>query len=76
MVDDVSRCDYYKRESQNVKGRGYCDDLVHNNPVACRDSGQVWVQDAGPAAHFWGLFPKGAWARALCFQGAWRLRKS
>ncbi|KAK6176566.1 hypothetical protein SNE40_014827 [Patella caerulea] len=25
MTNDVSRCDYYKAESENVKGRWYCD---------------------------------------------------
>eukprot|EP01012_Entosiphon_sulcatum_P021931 TRINITY_DN26803_c0_g1_i1.p1 TRINITY_DN26803_c0_g1~~TRINITY_DN26803_c0_g1_i1.p1 ORF type:complete len:623 (-),score=99.35 TRINITY_DN26803_c0_g1_i1:88-1734(-) len=36
LTNDASRCPYYKRESQNVRNKGYCT-AYQNTPEACRD---------------------------------------
>jgi len=37
------RCEYYRRESQNVKEKGYCSDAQYNNAAACTANGAQWM---------------------------------
>mmetsp|Transcript_4885 Transcript_4885/g.14463 ORF Transcript_4885/g.14463 Transcript_4885/m.14463 type:complete len:1190 (-) Transcript_4885:67-3636(-) len=52
LVDDESRCDYYKAESQNVKGRHFCSNHADNNRPACATSGADWLYE-----NSWGTKP-------------------
>jgi len=54
LVEDTSRCELYKSESQNVKSRGRCacpagecldDSSQPNNRAACENSGYTWCTD-------------------------------
>jgi hypothetical protein len=43
-------CDYYRRESQNVKARGLCSLPEFNNPQACSEGGGSWEERwSGPS---------------------------
>eukprot|EP01112_Ceratiomyxa_fruticulosa_P014502 TRINITY_DN4157_c0_g1_i4.p1 TRINITY_DN4157_c0_g1~~TRINITY_DN4157_c0_g1_i4.p1 ORF type:complete len:1284 (+),score=241.55 TRINITY_DN4157_c0_g1_i4:155-4006(+) len=42
IVDDVTRCGYYQRESQNVQAKGYCSVANYNNPYDCATHGGHW----------------------------------
>jgi len=44
------RCDYYQRESQNVKPRNYCNITTFNNEAACKKNKGAWLTQ--PA---WGI---------------------
>jgi len=56
LTDDISRCDYYQSESQNVKAKGYCPDntdgtaATENNEKACITAGKEWQEEDS-----WGL---------------------
>lgn len=45
-------CDYYKANSENVKGRGECQEdkdgkySIYNNPIACNQEGGEWIERA------------------------------
>eukprot|EP00898_Chlorokybus_atmophyticus_P005078 jgi/Chlat1/5571/Chrsp369S00848 len=50
LTSDPSRCSYYRANSENVLGRGYCTQAPYNNPAACQAAsvtGAQWV--TGPA---------------------------
>jgi len=51
LASNKDFCDFYKSESQNVKGKGYCQDpdtpgvqTKSNNPSDCSQAGQQWVE--------------------------------
>jgi len=43
LVSDESRCDHYKKESQNVKSKNYCSNPAFNNKKACEAGGGQWT---------------------------------
>jgi hypothetical protein len=51
LASNVDYCDFYKAESQNVKGKGYCYDSTvgadtqaqPNNQAACSQAGLTWT---------------------------------
>lgn len=43
LVDDESQCDYFTKESQNVKSKNYCSLPEHNNNASCIQAGGSWV---------------------------------
>jgi len=42
FTDETSRCEYYRAESENVKGRGYCSASMYNNQADCIEAGANW----------------------------------
>eukprot|EP00930_Biecheleria_cincta_P029979 TRINITY_DN20799_c0_g2_i1.p1 TRINITY_DN20799_c0_g2~~TRINITY_DN20799_c0_g2_i1.p1 ORF type:complete len:1459 (-),score=258.41 TRINITY_DN20799_c0_g2_i1:61-4437(-) len=42
--EPVSRCEYYKNESQNVKAKGYCSKAEFNNPKTCEQGSGEWKE--------------------------------
>jgi len=51
MASNKDYCEFYQSESQNVKGKGYCQDSTNpgvqtapNNPAACTAEGNEWVE--------------------------------
>jgi hypothetical protein len=50
LTHDESYCKFYKKESQNVKGKGYCqmpagkEATQENNPQKCGASGGTWTE--------------------------------
>jgi hypothetical protein len=66
MTAKESYCKFYKRESQNVKKKGYCVmpadkvDTQENNPISCLAEGGTWTEQPS-----WGI------AAPLCIQSAW-----
>eukprot|EP01100_Stratorugosa_tubuloviscum_P001847 TRINITY_DN1420_c0_g1_i1.p1 TRINITY_DN1420_c0_g1~~TRINITY_DN1420_c0_g1_i1.p1 ORF type:complete len:608 (+),score=310.00 TRINITY_DN1420_c0_g1_i1:76-1899(+) len=43
LTDSIERCQYYTKESQNVKDRNYCNLTVFNNENNCRANGGSWL---------------------------------
>jgi hypothetical protein len=66
LTSDESFCKFYKKESQNVKSKGYCvmpegqEGQTENNPVKCASEGGKWNEE--PA---WGI------GSPLCIQAPW-----
>jgi hypothetical protein len=57
LASDEKFCDFYRKESQNVKGKGWCSDkngkqVAENNEIAChqKDATYIW-QKSKP----WGI---------------------
>lgn len=46
LTSDVGRCDYYKSNSENKKGRGYCTIPKWNNMTACLAAGGQWLESS------------------------------
>jgi len=51
LASNKDFCDFYKSESQNVKGKGYCQtsdapgvQTKSNNPADCQKAGDQWVE--------------------------------
>jgi hypothetical protein len=51
LTSNTDYCEFYQAESQNVKGKGYCQDpdnpgvqTAPNNPAACQQESQEWVE--------------------------------
>lgn len=49
FAHDQKFCGFYKSESENIKGRGYCEDTDNNgqtgnNEVGCTANGDTWKQ--------------------------------
>mmetsp|Transcript_67544 Transcript_67544/g.213827 ORF Transcript_67544/g.213827 Transcript_67544/m.213827 type:complete len:1266 (-) Transcript_67544:254-4051(-) len=46
LTSDVTRCDYYKKESENVRGKFSCSNPEFNNQAECESflAGGVWRQ--------------------------------
>lgn len=42
LANTLERCDYYKAESQNVKGKNYCNKNEFNNELDCINGGGNW----------------------------------
>lgn len=42
LTSEPERCDYYRRESQNVMAKGFCSLPQYNRQRACEQSGGVW----------------------------------
>jgi hypothetical protein len=42
LTSEEGRCDYFKSESQNVKGKNLCSVPEHNNEGACKNNGGEW----------------------------------
>lgn len=43
LTSDVSRCDYYKENTENAKGRGYCSNPKLNNEAQCKANKGTWL---------------------------------
>lgn len=43
LTSNVSRCAYYKANSENVKGRSYCNNPTFNNQADCEGAGAAWL---------------------------------
>ena len=44
LTDDVDRCSYYRRESQNVKAKNYCLNQRYNNEKDCVGNNELWLE--------------------------------
>jgi len=60
LVGDTSRCDYYRKESQNVKGKNYCTNPAYNNQRNCTQNGGEWKTQKS-----WGI------DAPECLEGPW-----
>jgi hypothetical protein len=43
LTSDLSRCDYYKENSENSRGRGYCSNPKLNNERQCVANNGTWM---------------------------------
>lgn len=43
LTSDLSRCDYYKENTENAKGRGYCSNPKLNNEAQCKANKGTWL---------------------------------
>jgi len=60
LVEDVSQCDYFQSESQNVKDKNYCSLPEHNNQFTCTENGGTWIKRTS-----WGIDPP------VCEEAQW-----
>jgi len=44
LTQHTKRCEYYKKESQNVKPKGYCTLPEFNHKLSCENNAGVWKQ--------------------------------
>jgi len=44
LVNNEDHCDFFQKESQNVKAKHYCSVPAHNNQAACTQNGGTWVK--------------------------------
>lgn len=43
LTDNVTRCEMYQAESQNVMGKSYCTNINHNRESSCVANGGTWM---------------------------------
>eukprot|EP00742_Colponemidia_sp_Colp-10_P005362 GILJ01005730.1.p1 GENE.GILJ01005730.1~~GILJ01005730.1.p1 ORF type:complete len:1207 (-),score=135.75 GILJ01005730.1:170-3724(-) len=47
LANDLSLCDYWLSNSQNVQNKGLCSLDRYNNPKTCANNGGVWTESGG-----------------------------
>eukprot|EP00276_Gloeochaete_wittrockiana_P013313 CAMPEP_0184332064 /NCGR_PEP_ID=MMETSP1089-20130417/1332_1 /TAXON_ID=38269 ORGANISM="Gloeochaete wittrockiana, Strain SAG46.84" /NCGR_SAMPLE_ID=MMETSP1089 /ASSEMBLY_ACC=CAM_ASM_000445 /LENGTH=605 /DNA_ID=CAMNT_0026655291 /DNA_START=151 /DNA_END=1968 /DNA_ORIENTATION=+ len=52
LVNNMTMCSYFQRESQNVKAKNFCSDAQFNNKASCENGGGTW--ETKPS---WGIDP-------------------